>query len=497
MRKKILLIICFIFVIFVTGCINKVKIPVGVKPSKEFTVFSYINDDAIFQASSELIITGLSEEGVVIVCSIYDKKGNLINESYCTTSANGKWSLTIDTPSSSNDRYTLKIKDSNDIYHQTFNDIKFGEVWLYIGDELKNINSEKEDEFQNQDVVHDYNLMFFKDDIWLPANENISQFNYLLANEIYDTNKLWNKHPVGIVFATSEEDLIYKWLSYSAISSRKLIMQYLENENLNYDEENSLYEKYLKIYKNMSYSNVIINQGIADLKLFNNLNYDNNYFKNIYSLQLYTFISELINDFNISDNVFILQDSINQDKNISSLRTIQSNITNYYNITSIIPTYDLNLFYDIDNDLIHTDFNEIEGEFDIIGYNYDKLVSRIIKFNYNSYKATKLEHVVQEYNKFNIMTTVKLIFEDKLDYEDNQLINGLTFIDNVGNEVELSYSINDNEIIIDLEIDSELDLENKQYVDLKYICYGQKIEIFDNNLFSSNVPVIPFEIRLK
>jgi hypothetical protein len=75
--------------------------------------------------------------------------------------------------------------------------------------------------------------------------------------------------------------------------------------------------------------------------------------------------------------------------------------------------------------------------------------------------------------------------------------NVLIFPDKSTPNTMINVTIGDNEIIIDLEINSELDLENKQYVDLKYICYVQKIEIFDNNLFSSNVPVIPFEIRLK
>ena len=193
MHKKIIIFSSLIFMLFITGCISKVKIPVGVKPTKEFTVHSYINDDGVYQASSELILSGLSEEGVVIVCSLYDKKGNLINESYCTTSADGVWTLTLDTPSSGLDNYTLKIKDSNNIYHQTFNDIKFGEVWLYIGDELKNLNYEEKENLKVEENTFDYNLMFFKDNEWIPANEEISEFNYSLANKIYENNKSWNK----------------------------------------------------------------------------------------------------------------------------------------------------------------------------------------------------------------------------------------------------------------------------------------------------------------
>lgn len=496
MHKKIIIFLSFIFMLFISGCINRVKIPVGIKPTKNFTVNSYINDDGIYQASSKLVLSGFSEEGVVIVSSLYDKKGNLINESYCTTSEDGEWTLTIDTPSSGLDNYTLKIKDSNNIYHQTFNDIKFGEVWLYIEDELENLNYEEKDNLLVKENTFDYNLMFFKDNEWTPASENISEFNYILANKIYENNKSWNKHPVAVVFATSEEDLIYKWLSYESISSRKLIMDYLDNNNLIYNDENSLYEKYLNLYKNMSYSNVIFNQGIADLKLVDNSNYNVNFFKNIYSLQLYTFMGELIHEFNIADNIFILQDSINQHENISLLRTIQSNITNYYNVTSIVPTYDVNVFYDIENDIITSDFNLIEGEFTIAGYNYDKLSDRINKFNINNSSATKLDHIVQEYDENKNMITVKLIFEDTLDQNEEQIINGLKFVDNNKEFIDLSYTINDNELIVDLII-SEEDDEEINVADLKYIYYAQDIKIYDNNLFSSGIPVVPFEIKLK
>jgi hypothetical protein len=273
-------------------------------------------------------------------------------------------------------------------------------------------------------------------------------------------------------------------------------MDYLDNNNLIYNDENSLYEKYLNLYKNMSYSNVIFNQGIADLKLTDKSNYNINYFKNIYSLQLYTFMGELIHEFNIADNIFILQDSINHHENISLLRTIQSNITNYYNVTSIVPTYDVNVFYDIENDILTSDFNLIEGEFTIAGYNYDILSDRINKFNINNSSATKLDHIVQEYDENNNMITVKLIFEDTLDYNEEYIINGLKFVDNNKEFIDLSYTINDNELIVDLII-SEEDDEEIKVADLKYIYYAQDIEIYDNNLFSSGIPVVPFEIKLK
>jgi hypothetical protein len=94
------------------------------------------------------------------------------------------------------------------------------------------------------------------------------------------------------------------------------------------------------------------------------------------------------------------------------------------------------------------------------------------------------------------MITVKLIFEDTLDYNEEYIINGLKFVDNNKEFIDLSYIINDNELIVDLII-SEEDDEEINVADLKYIYYAQDIEIYDNNLFSSGIPVVPFEIKLK
>lgn len=42
--------------------------------------------------------------------------------------------------------YTLKIYDSAEVYHETFTNIRFGEVWMIIGDEFKNIELPQKDE---------------------------------------------------------------------------------------------------------------------------------------------------------------------------------------------------------------------------------------------------------------------------------------------------------------------------------------------------------------
>lgn len=514
MSKKILLIINFFILFILTGCINKVKIPVGVTPTKEFTVSNYINDDGIYQASSVLTITGTSEDGVVIVATLTDKKGNIINESYCTTSNDGIWTLSFDTPDASDDNYSLKIKDSKEIYHQTYNDIKFGEVWLYIGDELNNIDflKEKSTKDEENEELIDYNKMFYKDEKWIPASFSISEFGYLLTNKIYNSNKSWNKCPVAIVFATVKESMIYEWLSDDSISSRLILKQYLEKENIDYINDISLYELFLSQYKNMSFANIIFNQGIKDINYFNKNNYSSNEFRNIYSLQLYTLIGDLIHDFNLSNNVYILQDSLHNCDNISLLRSIQSNITNYYDMTSIVPTYDLNLFFDENKDEIVNEFTDetIYEELTLLGYDYEKLINRIYNFDRNEIEATKLDHVVQEYDDKKNIISIKLIFENDIYTRNSDEIIGIIFKDENGEIVELKYEIIDNELIInlldvtnkdeneDIETFKDIeDVEEQKYIKLSYISYANNNVIYNSNLFSSNNPVIPFEVYLK
>ena len=287
MRKRIRIIL-FISILticlFISGCVHRVKIPIGERPTEKFTVVEYIQDDAIFQAASSLKISGKSNSGVVIVATLYDSKNLMVNQVYCNTDNNGNWNLNLDTPDATMKSYTLKIYDSAEVYHETFTNIRFGEVWMIIGDEFKNIEIPKKDEnIEEQKTISsldgpiDYMLMFYQNNQWFPAQFELSNFGYQLINQIKSTFNTWNRHPIAIVFATSNDTNIYQWLSREIIESRKVIKDYLVSEGLYTDATNLvengmsyLFEKYLNNLRGMSYANIIINQGLADLNDANN-----------------------------------------------------------------------------------------------------------------------------------------------------------------------------------------------------------------------------------
>ena len=112
MRKRIqivLFISIFTICLFISGCVHRVKIPIGERPTEKFTVVEYIKDDAIFQAASSLKISGKSNSGVVIVATLYDSKNLIVNQVYCNTDNNGNWDLNLATPDASMKSYTLNI----------------------------------------------------------------------------------------------------------------------------------------------------------------------------------------------------------------------------------------------------------------------------------------------------------------------------------------------------------------------------------------------------
>ncbi len=300
----ILIINTFAWCLFASGCVHRIKIPIGSKPTEKFTVTEYVKDDAVFQASSTLKIEGKSNPGVVMVAALYNYKNSLVSEVYGNTDNDGFWRLSLATPDASMKEYTLKIYDSTEIYHETYTNIKFGEVWMIMGDELENVDFPIQEEVPVDTSLLpangqlDYSFMFYLNEEWVPAQREISHFGYQLIRQIESTFNSWNRRPISVVFATSQDSNIYQWLSREIIDSRKVIKDYLVSKNLytnsqvlEEDDMSYLSERYLTKLQGMSYANIVIHQGLADLiDANNNINYDINTFQNVYSQMLYTML---------------------------------------------------------------------------------------------------------------------------------------------------------------------------------------------------------------
>lgn len=528
MKKKILVLIYLLILISLTSCIREITIPIGNIPSEKFNVAEFVDDNAIYQAASVLTINGKSEQGVIIVARLFDSKNNLYSMAYSDTDNNGDWAIRLDTPDASFREYSLKISDSTDKYHETFNNIRFGEAWLIVGDEILNNKIDNEANVDAADLSEDidvnYDNMFYQDGNWIPADSTISEFGYGLVLEIVETFKAWSKYPVAIVFASEDSTNIYEWISRELIESRRLIKEALVDNNIyvSLNEEviesgmSYCYEKYLKKIIGMSFSNIVVNQGINDLiDANNNKFYQENEFNNLYFQMLYNFVSELESTFEVEEKIMIIQSHADYIDNLEQLRLIQSNVSNIYNNCEIVPTYDLTLVYDkIENEYIDkTNGQELLTDLEIHGFDIEKLATRIYNVSNNIISVPSLINCVQVYNDDKEIIEIRLIFNNIKEFKNYDTIEGLELYDLDGNLVEdIEYEISNNEIIINLtktilgsvEDDKELESDSSNnyeekivLIEVSKVCYAFGNFNYFCNLETEDIVVDPFEIILK
>ena len=82
------------------------------QPTKPFTFhYQYLTDCAFFQQKENLTISGSSEEGVVIVATLYDENNRLIDQNYTYVMDSGLWKIELKSPSASYKKYYLVIED--------------------------------------------------------------------------------------------------------------------------------------------------------------------------------------------------------------------------------------------------------------------------------------------------------------------------------------------------------------------------------------------------
>lgn len=515
MKKSILISIsflCLLSLFTLTGCIKKYEIPIGKVPTEKFEVSEFINDNAVYQATSKLTVTGKSQPGVIIVVRLYDNKNNVYNLSYGDTDTNGNWEIKLDTPDASYKEYSLKISDSTDHFHEYFNNIRFGESWLIIGDNFNDNSSLYENIIDKEEVISDssnYNEMFYYNNKWVPASSTISSFGYLMAKKISNSLKSWSKYPVSIVLATSEDTNIYEWLSRDLIESRKNIKDSLVRKNyyidsnkvLNEHDMSFCYENYLAPIANMSFSNVVINQGIKDILDSNSsIFYESNEFEKLYFQMFYNFIDELKKQYKIEEKIIIIEAWSSFEKNFEKLRLCQTNASNIYNYCEIIPTYDLTLVYDNVNNEYISDNNFIDefSNLEVHGVDVSKLVSRIYDISRSRVTTVSIENYVEVTNNNEEVTQIRLIFNNTTDFKVVDLVIGLNFYDLNDNLIEnIEYEIINNEIVINLENSNFIKKEDDiDVVNIRKICYAYDSFNYFCNLGTYDIVVNPFEIIL-
>ncbi len=511
MKKLFLIIANLIVILLLTSCFNPKEIPIGTIATKEFSVDGHIVDGAIYQSNSSLEVSGKSEKGVVIVVTLLDYRGTIINNSYCSTDGFGEWKLVINTPKSSNKDYTIKITDSNKKYKKEYTDIHFGEVWLVSGDDIKY--------YQNQNEIIEYeineNNKFFIDGKWQTANPEISKFGMRLIKSITEDNIKIGKMPIGIVFATSDEaSNIYSWLSKDTIDSRTSIKETLRKNgsykddisNLKKGEMSYFYEAKMKNIEKLTFSQIIWNQGIKD---YLDMNKENSNFEIEYNKLIFALFSQFEKNYNCINSFLIIQESSNFYNGSEKLRKIQSNICNYFSKCKIVTTYDLDVVLKKDSgDIIEkNNINNYEREeMQIVGLNLDLICERIVLLSSNKVKVPSITNIVKVYNNEKDVISIKIIFNESIRFNEINSENsiGIEIYDINDNLIDLKYEFYNNEVIIDLSEDliydtiTFEDMEQATVIHkISKISYAQYDFIYECNIVANGIPIIPFEFLIE
>lgn len=508
MKKALYIISCFCLLWILVSCTNKVEIPVGQEATKPFTVDKNLASHAIYQANQSLEIGGTSQKGVVIVLTLLDSRGFTVNKSYCITDNNGNWKITLEAPKASEKAYSIIIHDSKEKYQSTFSNLRFGEVWLFLGDPI--VGGVSKLEKDRQETAENPNHMFYIDGTWVVASGEISMLGQNLIDQMIENDYASNKTPIGIVFATAEEPSnAYSWLSREIIDSRTPIKKYLETSNLYKDGQATLQPNDMAYYsqtklqevEKMTFSNIVWHQGSRD---FLDYNQKNSNFVYEYSQVLFAVLSELVEKFASVQNILVMQESSSLEENIGQLRKVQMNMCRYFSKCKIVTTYDLNVVVEKGTDTIlsKNDLATFDKEIEIKGLDYQLLAKRFVNLSKGKNTTEEVRNILQVYNDKKEVTSVKLIFNDDVLFDEvnAEKINGLKFFDENNEEIELKYEIMNNQIIIHLVEEAHEVVDEKVETILHHIskiAYAQDSFIYDNNLSVKGIAICPFEFTIE
>lgn len=224
-----------------------------------FTLQAIFSDNALFQHSSTLTVSGEGSIGQVInVKLILD--GSVLQSSEGWVQDDWSFGVTIDTPEASFKLYDIEISDENQTV--TLKNILFGELWLASGQsnmEMGNFTQIECDEYLS--ALRGKKLRFFHQDRnpggqtgeypyypdysmtgrWLNMEDNVDYLKRVSAcatafsNKLYDYLNSENDIPVGFVNSSVGGTRIEAWLPRSGFASNmvynKEICDYLHRIN--------------------------------------------------------------------------------------------------------------------------------------------------------------------------------------------------------------------------------------------------------------------------
>ena len=477
MKKTFIIIICLLLTTCMVSCTENHPTG-GVRPTTEFTVNSVVQDNAVFQKESNVVIRGTGENGVNIIVDLIDEN-NKVDESYSTQIQENSWNITFKAPKASFDEYSIAIYDEYSTFKKEYKHIRFGEVIMLMGDPFS--NNLVEEELDLEDLS--YYVVSDEGAKWIDFENDeftIDNYSYKLAKKLSKDEEC----PVGVII-NQVNGYLYEWLNLENIEQVSPIKNYLVENNLYTDAPTKKGDTgYLemtrsKYVSDLSIAYIIWNHGFNEINSFTDKIYTNVYF------QMLMCLMDSLNNFYRQSKIAILEIGSYDKLNVVTLRRIQKYVSNYYTEAYLIPTFDLN--NDV-KELVKRTVNILDKK---------ALVSQYS----NLYVDIDEQQQIIKSIKIEINNTDLLIVKD----EDN-VINHFNVYYNDPEKGKVKLDINpiieNNVIIIDLTYQEETeDKEDKNEIikfydkNLISIEYGMSNDLSDINLFNEDeLPVLPFEI---
>lgn len=512
--RRFFFILCFLIVVLLlVGCIPPTENPIGKQPTKPFTLHDqYLTDGAFFQQKENLTISGSSEEGVVIVATLYDENNRLIDQNYTYVMDSGLWKIELKSPSASYKKYYLIIDDS--VHQEQISDIRFGDVWLLAGEGF--INNPLSDDMEQVlektaqgfvSVVGFYK-QGFNDGEWIDPESSefsnqVSAFAYYFALGLAQKLEI----PIAVVLAQVEESHLDAWVSPELISTKNTVRTFSSMTNRFkeeitgteevYDQMGFLFESKIRPLLKMRFQGILWYQGLSDLKELNTFEVETkNQYLTLYSKTLTYLLNDFYRQLDDEVDIYIIQEpSYNpndfEDADIVGLRQAQARGSYFYTYTTIVTTYDL---HDTSSDDVSLEkgmldkAQENETIEPLAPVDILQVANRVVLATRTKTYHERNNYLAPNYTNIVISPSmVKIAFSSPLQEVD--IINSLQLFDEDNEEITISYEINQEWLIITWSTESD--------VALGKITYAWESNIVSSNLYSQyGVAVVPFLIPL-
>lgn len=498
-------IMLFVFSFALISCEKKIDLPnTEVEIVNDFTINESIQNNSLYQQNSVLTIYGESEQGVVIVAKLLDSRNSIVSQNFATVDEKGKYVIELPTPRGSKHSYTLIVNDKNDKFVHQFDNIRFGEVFLVLGDDfLTNPVTEEIDQDTLEALSEDLFIYDYK----------VENGSWIVEYDVNDlTDFIWKYYnliknryscPIGFMKIIETKTYIEEWISERDIKNNSTVKQYLENNGRYFEgtyelgQMSYLFNKGIKKLSNLSFNTIIVNQGLYDLQRINQgqeLSKLGDKFiekeVKMYTQMHYMLLRTLNTSFVNCQKIALIQKGSIDVSNVGLIRNAEDKSCNYFSKVSLIPIYDL---------------VETESDFEEnIHYvtSIDNIVKRLYNIIIGKKKVSGYGNLIKEYDDENRLIRLTIEFSETVYLKINtdqitQMIEGLVIYDLDGSIINPYVKNIYNKIVIDLEIENNNQSLEVEYYEIAKIEYAQSQIITTVGIRNiDEIPIIPFVINL-